>query len=60
MEYGKDLKQLMDELSERKFVYPPPRTVNQPEPEFEAENEAECIEAKDVGDELEAIKKALK
>lgn len=51
MEYGKDLEQLMDELSEQKLEYDPPRTVNQPEPEFETENEAEYIEAEDLGDE---------
>lgn len=47
MEYGKDLEQLMDELSEQKLEYEPPRTVNQPEPEFETEDEAEYIEAED-------------
>ena len=51
MEYGKDLEQLMDELSEQKLEYEPPRTVNQPEPEFETEDEAEYIEAE--GEEVE-------
>lgn len=54
MEYGKDLEQLMDELSEQKLEYEPPKTVNQPEPEFETESEPEYMEAETVdGEEVE-------
>lgn len=41
MEYGKDLEQLMEELSEEKLAYDPPKTVNEPEPAFEGESEEE-------------------
>ena len=48
MEYGKDLEQLMNELSEDKLEYEPPKTVNAPEAEFEPTGEAEYMEAEDI------------
>lgn len=37
LDYGRDLEQLMDELSGDKLEYEPPKTVNEPEPEFETQ-----------------------
>ena len=37
LDYGRDLEQLMDELSGDKLEYEPPKTVNEPEPEYETQ-----------------------
>lgn len=62
LEYGRDLEQLMDELSGDKLEYEPPKTVNEPEPEFETQPdkpeymEAETIDGEEAEDEEPNLK----
>lgn len=62
LEYGRDLEQLMDELSGDKLEYDPPKTVNEPEPEFETQpDEPEYMEAETIdGEEAENDEPNLK
>lgn len=58
MEYGKDLEQLMAELSEDKLEIEAPRTVYEPETEYSTANEPEYVEAEDAFDDTKASEKA--